>query len=202
MDENGRERKRIAGGNPVTAAALDLRGKQSVRATFRLSPRAIETISVVAVQLGIKQKSLFDHLMEDSGALGLIAREIQNKRLSRKECVQKTYVLSRRTLQLLEQAAREYGAPRDALVEFSIKRLLPIVEEEQEKHSRRKEILAEMKHQLRAGMELLRRSEAILGEEDLVTGKLASAVASFSAAFKHIEAFVERGSGLEEFLEE
>ena len=47
----------------------DLRGKQSVRATFKLSPRAISAISVMALHLGIKQKSLFDHLMDDEAAL-------------------------------------------------------------------------------------------------------------------------------------
>jgi hypothetical protein len=41
--------------------AENLRGRQSVRATFKLSARAIEALSIVAVHLGIKQKSLFDH---------------------------------------------------------------------------------------------------------------------------------------------
>jgi len=41
-----------------------LRGRQSVRATFKLSAKAIEAMSIVAVHLGIKQKSLFDHLKE------------------------------------------------------------------------------------------------------------------------------------------
>ena len=35
----------------------DLRGRQSVRATFKLSAKAIETMSIVAVHLGIKQKN-------------------------------------------------------------------------------------------------------------------------------------------------
>ena len=41
----------------------DLRGKQSVRATFKLSQKTINAMSIVSVHLGIKQKSLFDHLM-------------------------------------------------------------------------------------------------------------------------------------------
>ena len=45
----------------------DLRGRQSVRATFKLSSRAIDALSIVAAHLGIKQKSLFDHLIEDEG---------------------------------------------------------------------------------------------------------------------------------------
>jgi len=198
MNQNEKKQKR-GFGDLTSASTLELRGKQSVRATFKLSPRAIETISIVAVQLGIKQKSLFDHLMEDSGSLGIIAREIRSSHFSRRESVQKTYVLSRRTLRLLEQAAAEYGAPRDALVEFSIKRLLPIIAEEQEKHRNRKQILEKMRAQLRAGLKLLQESEAVLGEEDLVTGRLATAIASFDNAFRHIEAFVERGSVIEDF---
>ena len=55
----------------------DLRGKQSIRATFKLSEKSIETVSVVAAQLGIKQKSLFDHLIEDIGSLNVIAQELE-----------------------------------------------------------------------------------------------------------------------------
>ena len=47
----------------------DLRGKQSIRATFKLSEKSIEIISVVASRLGIKQKSLFDHLIDDMNKL-------------------------------------------------------------------------------------------------------------------------------------
>ena len=36
---------------------LDLRGRQSVRATFRLSEACIDAISILSAQLGIKQKS-------------------------------------------------------------------------------------------------------------------------------------------------
>ena len=63
---------------PRTSSA-DLRGKQSVRATFKLSARAIEAMSIVAVHLGIKQKSLFDHLIEDMQSLKLIAREVESE---------------------------------------------------------------------------------------------------------------------------
>ena len=45
---------------------LDLRGRQSVRATFRLSEACIDAISILSAQLGIKQKSIFDHLMENA----------------------------------------------------------------------------------------------------------------------------------------
>jgi hypothetical protein len=54
----------------------DLRGRQSVRATFKLSAQAIGILSIVSVHLGIKQKSIFDHLMEDGQSLTIIAQEV------------------------------------------------------------------------------------------------------------------------------
>ena len=60
------------------ASTLDLRGRQSVRATFRLSEECISAISILSTQLGIKQKSVFDHLMEDAQVLKNVARELRN----------------------------------------------------------------------------------------------------------------------------
>ena len=57
-------------------SSRDLRGRQSVRATFKLTARAIETMSAVSIHLGIKQKSLFDHLVDDIKAQREIASQI------------------------------------------------------------------------------------------------------------------------------
>ena len=135
--------------------ALDLRGRQSVRATFRLSPAAIEALSVVAAQLGIKQKSIFDHLIEDAQSLMRIAAKIDDEALKDKKRVQKTFVISRKSLASLETAAQKANASRDALVELSIRRLMPIISRERQKHRMRKEILKQMKHFLDKGIELL-----------------------------------------------
>ena len=119
--------------DPITGIRLphpssrDLRGRQSVRATFKLSQKAIEAMSAVSVHLGIKQKSLFDHLIDDLSALETIAREMQLDQLDAPIRVQKTYVLSRRTLSCLERAAKNFTASRDALVEYSIQRLMPVI---------------------------------------------------------------------------
>jgi hypothetical protein len=57
-------------------SSFDLRGRQSVRATFKLSAKAIEALGILAVHLGIKQKSIFDHLIEDAQSLRRIAQEV------------------------------------------------------------------------------------------------------------------------------
>ena len=103
-----------------------LRGHQSVRTTFKLSERSISALSILAGQLGIKQKSLFDHLVEDVKVLQAIAREVDTFPEHRPR-VAKTYVISRRTLENLETVSSKFNTPRDALVEFSIERTLPLI---------------------------------------------------------------------------
>ena len=68
--------------------AKDLRGRQSVRATFKITGKAIDAITIVAAHLGIKQKSLFDHLIDDTRSLNLIAREIQSEGFNRLRRIQ------------------------------------------------------------------------------------------------------------------
>jgi hypothetical protein len=180
-------------------SSADLRGRQSVRATFKLSERAIEALSIVAVHLGIKQKSLFDHLIEDMQSLKLIAREIESDRFSALNRIQKTYVISRKTLSSLDETSRRFNAPRDALVEYSIQRLMPVITRERERHRKRKEILSEMKEYLENGLELFQKSRSMLGEEDPVSVKLESAMRSLVNAHSHVKAFVDKGEIIEEF---
>ncbi|MFO7707637.1 MAG: hypothetical protein R6V84_05635 [Desulfobacterales bacterium] len=179
--------------------AQDLRGRQSVRATFKLSSRAIEALSIVAIHLGIKQKSLFDHLIEDPQSLTLIAKDVEAEDFRALERVQKTFVISRRTLNCLEDISRQSSTPRDALVEYSVQRLLPVIEREREKHRRRKNLLKEIRDQMERGQHLLARARGLLGEEDPLTGWLEAAVTNFENTCRGIETFVEKGDIIEEF---
>jgi len=183
---------------PRTSSA-DLRGRQSVRATFKLSERAIEAMSIVAVHLGIKQKSLFDHLIEDVQSLKLIAREIESERFSALNRIQKTFVISRKTLSSLDETSKRFNAPRDALVEYSIQRLMPVINRERERHRTRKEVLSDINAHLETGLNILKKATALLGEEDPVTVKLASALRALVNAQDHVKAFVERGEIIEDF---
>ena len=177
----------------------DLRGRQSVRATFKLSSRAIDALSIVAASLGIKQKSLFDHLIEDVEALNFIAKEIEAEKFRSTSRVQKTYVISRRTLSYLEQISREFDAPRDALVEYSIQRLMPVINREREKHSKRKQVLDAVNAHLEDGLRLLENTQALLGDNDPVSVRMKAAMAAYLNAQRAIEAYVDKGSIIEEF---
>ena len=94
MNKN-KEKQSENDGPASEPATLDLRGRQSVRATFRLSEACIEAISILSAQLGIKQKSVFDHLMEDDRVLNNMARDLENTKFDRHERIQKTFVVSR-----------------------------------------------------------------------------------------------------------
>ncbi len=189
----------ISGANP---SALDLRGRQSVRATFRLSEACIDAISILSVQLGIKQKSVFDHLMEDVQILKNMANELENTEFDRQERVQKTFVISRRSLSFLDTISSEYGAPRDALVEYSVRRLLPIIANERKKHEKRKVILAEISNHFEKGRRLLSKAEKMLGPDDPVVNKLKTAMSVYENVSADIAGFIERGKIIEKFKPE
>ena len=180
-------------------SSSDLRGKQSVRATFRLTAKAIDAISVVAVHLGIKQKSLFEQLIEDHQTLTHIARQVQEQASLPENRVQKTFVLSRRTLNLLQGACERFEAPRDALVELIIQRLSPIIEEERERHRRRKLLVREVSAYVRQGEALLRKAGEALGPDDPLFLSLHQVVERSQAAEAEITAFVERGKIIETY---
>ena len=198
MNQND-ENEQTKGISLPKAFTSDLRGKQSVRATFKLSEGCIEAISIVAAHLGIKQKSLFDHLVEDARSLKSIAREIQNIKLTRQGRVQKTFVISRRSLLSLENISKNFNAPRDALVELSVQRLLPIIAKEREKHEKRKKMLNEIARHLEEGERLLNKTKEIFGEEDTIVQKLESVMTVYDNAYHHIASFIEKGKIIEEF---
>ena len=189
----------ISMSNPST---LDLRGRQSVRATFRLSEACIDAISILSAQLGIKQKSIFDHLLENAQVLKSMASELENTEFDRHERIQKTFVISRRSLSFLDTISSKHNAPRDALVEYSVRRLLPIIAKERKKHEKRKELLADISKHFREGKRLLSKAEEKLGTDDLIVDKLQTAISAYKNSFDDIANFIEKGKIIEQFRPE
>ena len=194
-----RENNTDENGSLTFITSSGLRGRQSVRATFKLSSGCIEAISIVAAQLGIKQKSLFDHLAQDSASLNAIAKEVRNARVGTENRVQKTYVISRSSLSLLDQISRAFNAPRDALVEFSVRRLLPVIDNEQKKYEMRKAAFSGIQQHFNKGTQLLEKMIDQLGEDDPVVARLSSVMETYASAAKAIGAFLERTRGIEDF---
>lgn len=187
----------IDGINVPEASFSDLLGKQSVRATFRLSERAIESISIVAGHLGIKQKSLFDHLIEDKNALNTIAEKLASIKSPEFQRVQKTFVLSRRTLNSLEIISKTFGTPRDALVEYSIQRLEAIIDTERKKHKIRKKIISELEEHVRKTEVLLRKTRDLLGDDDPVCLSLELLLSTGINSYNEVEKIIEKGQLIE-----
>lgn len=179
-------------------SAQELLGRQSVRTTFKLSERSIDALSILAGQLGIKQKSLFDHLIDDIPALKVIAdgydkEEVPDQRVA------KTYVVSRRTLDNLERVSTRYQTPRDALVELSIERIIPLLFQEKEKHEKRKIILKKMSSMIAEGDDILALAKSSLDEDDPVYRKIHNMMRVVKSSCSDIETCVDRGRKIEEF---
>ena len=198
MDSNGKQKKDNQVPLPDTTVSA-LRSRQSVRATFKLTPQSIEAISIVSVHLGIKQKSLFDHLIEDRRALNAIAMEIDSDDMKSKHRIQKTYVISRKSLYSLDNISREFNTPRDVLVEYSIQRLLPVIAIEKEKHKRRIEIFAELSEHFRKGMVILRKCENTLERDDPVYSKLEKLMTGYKNTYNEIGIFIKKGEIIENY---
>jgi hypothetical protein len=195
-----KQRNQINLGKSVSkTSALDLRGRQSVRATFRLSEDCIDAISILSAQLGIKQKSVFDHLMEDVQIFKNMASELENTEFDRHERVQKTFVISRRSLSFLDTISSMHNAPRDALVEYSVRRLLPIIAKERKKHEKRKELLTDISNHFADGQKLLSKVDELLGRDDLIVNKLQTAMSVYQNVLDDITNFIERGKVIERF---
>ncbi len=177
----------------------DLLGRQSVRATFRLSERAIEAISIVAGHLGIKKKSLFDHLMDDSQTLHTIAQNLSSLKVHNLPRIQKTFVLSRRTLNALEQISRTFDTPRDALVEYSIQRLETVIRAERDKHELRKSLIGEVEAQVMKSRSVLDKARKLLGDDDPVCRCLELHLESGAQALNDIGEILEKGRVIEAF---
>lgn len=175
----------------------DLRSRQSVRATFKLPQESIDLLGVIAGQLGIKQKSLLDQLVEDTSLLTRLARKTGQSVEERSRRRQKTFVISRSTLQSINEIAREQKISRDVLVEISIKRLLPIVESELEKHIVRKNLLKEMKGYFRLGVELLGKTEKMLGKDDVLYDMLEKQMSLAGKNIADADSIVEKGMPME-----
>jgi uncharacterized protein (UPF0147 family) len=149
--------------------------------------------------LGIKQKSVFDHLMEDAQVLKNMASELENTEFDRHERIQKTFVISRRSLSFLDTISSKHNAPRDALVEYSVRRLLPIIAKERKKHEKRKELLTDISNHFADGEKLLSKAEEMLGADDPIVNKLQIAMSVYKNAFDDITNFIDRGKIIEKF---
>jgi hypothetical protein len=178
---------------------LALQGKQSVRASFKLSGACIRIINIVSKLLGIKQKSLFDHLVEDIAALEAIAEEAGPVARENDPPVQKSYVISRKTLLTLSEISRKYNIPQDVLIERSVRRLLPIIEKEKENHRKRKGLIRIVEAHLASGNAMLEQIKQSVGKDDPMYQAVSAITNTGSQVKAQLEDIMEKGKRMEEF---
>ena len=176
----------------------ELLGRQSVRTTFKLTEKSIDALSILAGQLGIKQKSLFDHLIDDGSVLRHLARESDQFEIPQQRMA-KTYVISRKTLKNLEEVSTQYQTPRDALVELSIERILPLIAREKEKHEQRKKVLEKMNTLFDEAEGVFDMATQRLESEDPVYQRVLQMIKTINSCREEVESCVERGRKIEEF---
>lgn len=177
-----------------------LKKKQSVRATFRLPDEIINLLSIVASQLGLKQKSLLDQLVEDRELLDrLVDKQIDAKDIEKKDVRPKTFVVSRNSLHTLDNLAREKNIPRDLLVEISIRRLLPVLTSEHEKQAKRKRIHEEAETFFLQGGKLLQKASRLLGSEDDYYILLKHTIEICKENARELKSIVDKGNAMDDF---
>ncbi len=152
--------------------ARRLRGKQSVRATFSLPEQIIGLLKIASAHLKVQQKSLIDQLVEDRISLEQVANAAQAESKRNIKRRQKTFVLSRNSLELLDEISKHYGTSRDYLIELSICRLMPFLDAEQEKHKHRRMLIMEVERHLSRSRALLAKADKMLGADDSFKRKL------------------------------
>ena len=181
------------------ASVSDLRERQSVRATFNLTAGCIDAIRIVATQMGIKQKSIFENLADDVEGLKTIAREIESPEHVTQGRIRKTYVISRRALASIDDVAGLFKISRHTLVEYAVQRLLPIIDRGRTKHVARKRFFESIEAHFVEGQSILNDIKRELGHDDPVIDKFSTVMTAYEVAKGSIAKFISKSVDIEDF---
>ena len=181
------------------ASASGLRGRQSIRVAFKLTPNCIAAINILGSHLRLKPKSLFDHMVQERQTLEAIAAQAPETQTEEEKRVAKTYVISRDAVLVLDAVARDLNIPRDILVETSVRHLMPLIQKEQARHSARKNLLAKMERHLQTGRKLRDEMRQDLGRNDPMSEKMKQVMETYERAFAGIAEFIKKGENIEGF---
>ena len=183
-------------------SATDLRGRQSVRVAFKLTPICIRAMNILGAHLRLKPKSLFDHMVQERETLAAMAVQAGAAPANETRRTTKTYVISRDAALILDEVARDRGLSRDLLVERSVQHLMPLIQKEQVRHSARKILLARMERHLKEGRKVCADMERELGANDPMCDKMKHVMEAYERAFVAMAAFIKKGKNIEGFKTE
>jgi len=154
----------------------ELRAKQSVRTTFRLTEKTINLLKVAAKHLAIKQKTLLDQLIEDEKTLNLLADDAITHARNENKCRPKTLVLTQKALDLIEKISYIYDIPRDFLIELSVARLASYINSLAQTHAKRRALLGELDQYKTQLADMAEKAGKILQDDDVFQVKLGNLV--------------------------
>ena len=89
--------------------------------------------------------------------------------------------------------------PRDALVEYSIKKLEAVIQSEKIRHRERKKLALRMSAQFDAVKTLYIKAAESLGEDDPFCRQLAKAAVALDRTQQDVFEFLEKSKALEDF---
>ena len=170
-----------------------------MRTSFKLSDGCIQAISIVATQLGIKHRSLFDYLVEDTDSLEALAKEIVDKEPTNNKGFQKSFIVSRETLQAIDSLCKKLEISRDTLIELSVRRLLPIIEKEMEGHRKRKELFELVNKHYQESRKVLDSIKRSVGTEDPAYRACQATVAVCKQVKNQFDDIISKGKVIEKF---
>ena len=178
---------------------LALKGKQSVRTSFKLSEGCIHAINIVATQLGIKHRSLFDYMVEDTRSLEALAKEIVEKESNENKGFQKSFIVSRETLLVIDSLCKKLKVSRNTLIELSVRRLLPIIEKEMKNHLKREEMFELVDKHYQESRKVLNLIKKGVGTEDPAYKTYQTTVAACKQVRKQYKEIISKSKVIKGF---
>lgn len=203
------------------AYPTDLRDRQSVRTTFKISQDSVETIGILAKHHGVSFKEIFDNLstqflkerflkklankeeLEQAPLLQQLAH-IAEKYMAQKGdqyadrqkgLVRKSQVVSRGALRTLNEVSKEYQIPRDLLVDWSLVIMRDKFEKDikatREKYQEAYEIIAELNSHASNAVEKLWE---LLDPDDPILERFASVGAVLEDLHSAIKSNLDNGT--------
>jgi Mg2+ and Co2+ transporter CorA len=137
--------------------------------------------------------------MEDTDSLRAVANRMEKDRRNQKDRIQKTFVISKKSLSSLETVSKKFAASRNDIVEYSIKRLFPILAVERQKQKKREEALSKIAAHFVQTTDLLEKIKQLVGKDDLLYTSLEDVFTSYKTAFNTINDFITKGKRITTF---
>ena len=136
---------------------------------------------------------MFDYLLEDSDSLIAIARSNPRKNIEKKSRIQKTFVISKKSLSSLENLLSKVDASRNDLVEYAIQRLLSILLKERSQQKNREMALAQIAQHFEQSQELMHEIAKSIGNDDPLYEYFWEVIEAYRNAFDKMEKLVQQG---------